>query len=154
MKLYLVQHGAAKPESEDQERSLTSEGENEIERVAQAAKNMDIRPEKIYHSGKKRARQTAEIIGSVLQVPDQTIEAIEGLKPNDDVRPWVEKIPKEKHEIMLVGHLPFHEKLASLLLCGDENARVVWFRYGGIICLEQREDNSWAIRWILTPEMA
>ena len=56
MKLYLIQHGAAKPESEDQERSLTSTGENEVARVAQAAKKMDIRPAKIYHSGKKRAR--------------------------------------------------------------------------------------------------
>jgi phosphohistidine phosphatase len=153
MKLYLIQHGAAKPESEDQERSLTSTGENEVARVAQAAKKMDIRPAKIYHSGKKRARQTAEIIGSVLQVPDQAIEAIEGLKANDDVSPWVEKIPKEKHDIMLVGHLPFHEKLASLLLCGDENARVVLFRYGGIVCLEQKGHNGWALRWILTPEM-
>jgi phosphohistidine phosphatase SixA len=38
MKLYLIQHGAAKLETEDQERSLTSTEENEVARVAQAAK--------------------------------------------------------------------------------------------------------------------
>jgi phosphohistidine phosphatase len=153
MKLYLVQHGEAKAESEDPERSLTATGEQEVERVARAAKKMGIRPAKIYHSGKKRAQQTAEIVGAGLQVPDQNIEAVQGLNPNDDVHPWPEKIPKEQQDIMLVGHLPFLEKLTSLLLCGDENARVVLFRYGCMVCLERKEDHGWAVGWVLRPEM-
>ena len=153
MKLYLVQHGEAKSESEDLERSLTAQGEQEVARVAQAAKKMGIRPAKIFHSGKKRAKQTAEIIGSELQVREQAIEAVQGLNPNDDVRPWQEKSPKGQKEIMLVGHLPFLEKLTSLLLCGDANARVVLFRYGCMVCLEQKEDNRWAVAWVLRPEM-
>jgi phosphohistidine phosphatase len=153
MKLYLIQHGEAKSELEDPERSLTSKGEEEVNRVAKAAKKLDIKPSKIYHSGKKRAKQTAEIIASGLKVPDQNLEAIQGLNPNDDVHPWLEKIPKEKKDIMLVGHLPFLEKLTSLLLCGDENARLVLFRYGGIVRLEQKEDKGWAVGWVLTPEM-
>jgi phosphohistidine phosphatase SixA len=52
-----------------------------------------------------------------------------------------------------VGHLPFLEKLTSLFLCGDENARLVLFRYGGIVRLEQKEDKGWAVGWVLTPEM-
>jgi phosphohistidine phosphatase len=55
---------------------------------------------------------------------------------------------------MIVGHLPFLEKLSSFLLCGDENARLVLFRYGAIVCLIQKEDKEWAVRWILMPEMA
>jgi phosphohistidine phosphatase len=54
---------------------------------------------------------------------------------------------------MLVGHLPFLEKLTSLLLCGDENARLVLFRYGGIVCLEQKGDKGWGVKWVFTPEM-
>jgi phosphohistidine phosphatase len=54
---------------------------------------------------------------------------------------------------MIVGHLPFLEKLASLLVCGEESARVVLFRYGAVVRLDQKEDRSWAVRWILTPEM-
>ncbi|MCJ7547039.1 MAG: phosphohistidine phosphatase SixA [Deltaproteobacteria bacterium] len=153
MKLYLVQHGEAKSEIEDPDRSLTASGEKEVARVARAAKKMDIKPAKIYHSGKKRAKQTAEIIGAGLQVSDQDLEAVRGLNPNDVVRPWVEKIPKEKKDIMLVGHLPFLDKLTSLLLCGDENARVVLFRYGCMVCLEQKEDSNWAVGWVLKPEM-
>ncbi len=54
---------------------------------------------------------------------------------------------------MIVGHLPFLEKLASLLLCGHEGAQIVLFRYGAIVHLDQKEDKTWAVRWILTPEM-
>jgi phosphohistidine phosphatase len=153
MKLYLIQHGEAKPEEEDPERSLTATGKAEVEQVAQAAGRMAIMPAPIFHSGKTRARQTAEIIGIGLGVSDHAIVAVQGLNPNDAVQPWLEKIPQEGKDLMLVGHLPFLEKLTSLLLCGDENARPVLFRYAGICCLEQKEDKRWAVRWFLLPEM-
>jgi len=111
---------------------------------------MNIRASKIYHSGKRRAQQTAEITASALTLP---VESAQGLNPLDDVRPWAERISKEAKDLMIVGHLPFLEKLTSLLLCGDENARVVLFRYGAIVRLDQKEDKSWGVRWILTPEM-
>ena len=62
MRLYLVQHGEAKSEAEDPERSLTKRGEEETGKVSVAAKRLSIRPSKIHHSGKKRAEQTAGII--------------------------------------------------------------------------------------------
>ena len=151
MKLYLIQHGEAKSEAEDPERSLAIEGEEEVHRVAKTAKRLDIRPSKIYHSGKRRAQQTTEIIASALNLP---VQFAQGLNPLDDVRPWVERILKEKEDFMIVGHLPFLEKLTSFLLCGDEKARLVLFRYGAIVCLIQKEDKGWAVRWILLPEMA
>lgn len=150
MKLYLIQHGEAKPDTEDPERSLTAKGEEEVRRVATTAKRMGIRASRIYHSGKRRAQQTAEIIASTLTLP---AESFRGLNPLDDVRPWAERISRETEDLMIVGHLPFLEKLASLLLCGDESARVVLFRYGAIVHLDQKEDQTWAVRWILTPEM-
>jgi len=62
-------------------------------------------------------------------------------------------MPKETKDLMIVGHLPFLDKLASLLISGNENARIVLFRYSNIVCLDQKEDKGWAVRWILTPEM-
>lgn len=150
MKLYLIQHGEAKSEAEDPERSLTPTGEEEVKRVATVAKKMDIRASKIYHSGKRRAQQSADIIASALTLP---VESVHGLNPLDDVRPWAERISREAKDLMIVGHLPFLERLVSLLLCGDERARVVLFRYGAIVHLDQKEDRSWALRWILMPEM-
>jgi phosphohistidine phosphatase len=151
VKLYLVQHGEAKPEAEDPDRSLTAQGEEEVRGVARAAKRLDIHPSKVYHSGKRRAHQTAEIIANALKLP---IESAGGLNPLDDVREWAETVSKETKDLMIVGHLPFLEKLTSLLLCDNENARSVVFRYGAIVCLDQKEDRGWAVRWILTPEMA
>ena len=153
MRLYLIQHGEAKSEVEDPERSLTARGEEEVKAISRIAAGLNIRPSKIYHSGKMRAKQTAEIIASALKIPDPSVQSVQGLNPNDDIRPWAERISKEREDLMLVGHLPFLERLTSFLLCGDENARLVLFRYGAIVCLDQKEDKRWAVRWILTPEM-
>ncbi len=150
MKLYLIQHGEAKPEAEDPERSLTRRGEEEARRVAMAAKRLGLHPSKICHSGKLRAKQTANLFAEALNRP---AEAAQGLSPNDDVRPWRARISEGSDDLMLVGHLPFLEKLVSLLISGDENKRLVFFRYSVIVCLDQREDKGWGVRWILTPEM-
>jgi phosphohistidine phosphatase len=153
MKLYLVQHGEAKTEMEDPERPLTLEGEVEVRRVARVANNLNVHPQRIYHSGKLRAKQTAEVIGEVLGIPNASVQAAQGLSPNDNIVPWTERIRKEAEDLMLVGHLPFLEKFTSHLLCGNELARLVLFRYGAIVCLDQKEDRGWALRWVLTPEM-
>lgn len=150
MKLYLIQHGEAKTEIEDPERSLTLKGEQEVRKVSNVAKMLNIFVPKIYHSGKLRAKQTAEILGEALKT---SVEQSDGLNPLDNFKPWSERISKSTEDIMIVGHLPFLEKLASYLLCGDENARLILFRYGAIVCLEQKEDKGWAVKWILTPEM-
>jgi phosphohistidine phosphatase len=154
MKLYLIQHGEAKYEIEDPDRSLTSKGEKEVMSVSKVASGFHIIPSKVFHSGKLRAKQTAEIFASALKIPDPSVQPVQGLNPNDDVHPWAKRISKEKEDLMFVGHLPFLEKLTSFLLYGNENARPVLFHYGAIVCLDQKEDKGWAVRWILTPEMA
>jgi phosphohistidine phosphatase len=154
MELYLIQHGEAKSEVEDPERSLTASGEKEVMSVSKVALSLHIRPSKVYHSGKLRAKQTAEIIANALKIPDLSVQPTQGLNPNDNIRPWAERISKESEDLMIVGHLPFLEKLTSFLLCGNENASLILFRYGAIVCLDQKENKRWAVRWILTPEIA
>ena len=150
MRLYLVQHGEAKSEAEDPGRSLTTRGEEETKKVSDAAKRLGICPSRIYHSGKKRAEQTAGIIAVAL---DLSVQLGQGLNPNDNVRPWAERISREAEDLMIVGHLPFLEKLASFLVCGDEGAKAVMFRYGAILCLEKKESGRWAVDWVIKPEM-
>jgi phosphohistidine phosphatase len=153
MRLYLVQHGEAKSEAEDPERPLTSRGADEVKKVAVPLRKLQIKHPRIVHSGKVRAKQTAEIIAQGLEISPAFVQVSPVLNPNDDVRPWAERIPRETDDLMLVGHLPFLEKLASLLLCGNENGKLVLFRYAAIVCLEQKESEGWALRWMLTPEM-
>jgi phosphohistidine phosphatase len=150
MRLYLVQHGEARSELEDPERSLTPRGEKETRKISDATKRLSIFPKKIYHSGKKRAEQTAGIIAAALDLPAQVGQ---GLNPNDDIRPWVERISAEAEDLMIVGHLPFLEKLASFLVFGNERTKAVLFRYSAIVCLEKKEAGRWAVDWILKPEM-
>ena len=150
MKLYLMQHGEAKSEAEDPERSLTLKGEEETQRISGTTKKLGLRPSKIYHSGKKRAEQTAGIIAKGL---DLSAQLAQGLNPNDDIRPWVERISAENQDLMIVGHLPFLEKLASFLVCGNEGAKAVLFRYSAIVCLQRKEDGKWVVDWIFKPEM-
>ena len=68
MKLYLIQHGEAKSEAEDPERSLTTKGLEEVRKVSKVGKALNIRPSMVYHSGKIRAQQTAEMIAGGLNI--------------------------------------------------------------------------------------
>jgi len=150
MRLYLVQHGEAKSEKEDPDRSLTDRGTAEIRAMAEAAKRAGLKPAQMFHSGKRRAQQTADILAEALGCP---LEEAAGLKPNDDVRPWVERITTEDIELMLVGHLPFLQKLAMRLVSGAEETPLVAFRYGAIICLGPTSGRLWVIHWILHPDL-
>ena len=70
MWLYLVQHGEATSEEEDPERPLTERGVVDVHRVARKAAEAGIvTAVRVVHSGKTRARQTAEAWGQALGVP-------------------------------------------------------------------------------------
>ena len=152
MNLYLVQHGEARSETEDPERSLTDVGRDEVGRVARAAARIGISPLCIFHSGKTRACQTAEVMAETLS-PPRGVEERKGLGPNDTVLPWREHLETTAEDLMIVSHLPFLDRLSSLLLSGNEGKGIIRFRYGAVVCLE-RTNGSWRVRWILTPEMA
>jgi phosphohistidine phosphatase len=53
---------------------------------------------------------------------------------------------------MLVGHLPFLSRLASLLLIGDPQHPVIQFRHGGLVGLV-RDGRSWTIDCVIPPRL-
>lgn len=144
MNLYLVRHGEAADEKTDPARPLTEKGREEIARAAASLKKSGARIDEIWHSGKLRARQTAQIIGDPLGI-GSVIEK-EGLKPNDPVAPIAELIDRSEKNILIAGHLPFLGKLAALLLTGSEEREVVRFKSAGLVVLE-KSDSSWKLRW-------
>lgn len=151
MKVYLVQHGIPKPESEDPQKPLSEIGKNEVEKVSQALKKAGIKISKIFHSGKLRAKQTAEIIGDYL-TPLEGIAEAEGLNPLDPPEIWAEKLSHLKDPLMLVGHLPHLQKLCSLLVIGNSEKPIIKFRQGGVVSLEREEKGNWIISWVLYPD--
>lgn len=150
MALYLVQHGRSLPQEVDPERGLSDEGRAEVERIAGVAKGYGVTVASIMHSGKKRARQTAEILSSHLN-PAQAVSPSSGMGPMDDVEPWVKKLDCAAN-LMLVGHLPFLERLLSRLIIGKPEPLLFKLQNGGIVCLDRRGD-AWFIRWALMPHI-
>jgi phosphohistidine phosphatase len=152
MALYVVQHGKSLPKADDPEKGLSEEGIRETERIADVAKGYNVPVSIIVHSGKKRARQTAERMGAAL-CPNQGIKTRSGMNPLDDVVVFAESLPLDQN-IMLVGHLPFLEKLIGLLVCGDATRTVFKLQNSGIVCLDKASniDNA-VIRWALMPNV-
>ncbi len=152
MKLYLVQHAEAEVEEKDPDRPLTEKGRNDVERVALFAAEFGLDVSRIFHSGKTRARQTAEILGRHLR-PSSGISQLDGLKPMDDPKVIGSRLVGYREAIALVGHLPHLGKIAGLLLCGDARKAPIGFRNGGIACLEMDDTASWSVGWVITPEI-
>jgi phosphohistidine phosphatase len=151
MELYLIQHGEAKSKQEDPERPLTGKGAENIKKTARffkQSKGIDL----IWHSGKKRAEQTAEILGETLGTGIH-VEICEGLAPNDDISIIKEKIETaEQNSIALVGHLPHLSRLASELLTGNQEMEIIRFKNAGIVCL-LGEIQDWELEWMVTPDI-
>ena len=152
MKLYLVQHAKAASKQTDPQRPLTEEGRGDIQKIAAFIQPLNLSVNYLWHSGKKRAEQTAELLAEVVKInKGQTIR--DGLGPNDNVTVLRDELVSIQQDVMIVGHLPFLSKLASLLLTGSESVNTVAFRQGGIVCLNRSESNQWQIDWMVTPEL-
>ncbi|MBI5534463.1 MAG: phosphohistidine phosphatase SixA [Deltaproteobacteria bacterium] len=152
MALYLVQHGKSLPKEQDPEQALTEDGIADVKRIAAVAKGYGVKPSRILHSGKLRAKQTAKLIAEQLE-PSGGVSPRNGLDPNDDVAAVAGYLdPKE--DLMVVGHLPFLERLTSLLTSGLPEKLVFKFQNGGIVCLDlDRERHAWYIKWTLMPQI-
>jgi phosphohistidine phosphatase len=153
MRLYLVQHGDAKLKSEDPERPLSQQGKDDVARVARSVTHAGIEVKQIRHSGKQRAQETAAIMAEHLD-PSKGIAAMPGLAPKDDVHPIAEWLQRETESVMLVGHLPFLERLVGLLVTGAPGRTVVQFCQGGVVCLRcDPKTRVWSVLWAITPEL-
>jgi phosphohistidine phosphatase len=152
MPLYLVRHGEAYEETVDPNRSLTEAGKATIHAMAKLAAAFNVPVSQVLHSGKTRARQTAEIFSQYLKPPKGVAE-IKSVNPHDDVTNIVPTLDPSGN-VMIVGHLPFMERLVSYLTTGETDKTVVKFQTGGIVCLEQtHKSGAWYIKWVLMPKM-
>ena len=155
MALYLVQHGISASKEVDPEKGLVAEGRDETGRIAEVAKNYRIGVKRIVHSGKKRAQQTADILHSALQ-PSEPLQSISGIAPLDDVKDFAATI-NSYIDCMVVGHMPFMQRLIAYLTTGDKDQKVYQFQNSGIVCLDMERDNagrdSWFIKWTLNPKI-
>jgi len=151
MKIYLVQHAEAKKEEEDPERGLTEKGIKDLKKIGNFIQKLNLKVSKIYHSGKKRANQTAEILKEYLKL-ENSVEKIDGIAPMDEPELIFEKIKNFNEDIIIVGHLPNLSKISSLLISGDKSKEIISFKMGSILCLEKKED-FWVVNWFVKPDI-
>lgn len=155
MEIYLVQHGEAKPKEVDPERSLSSEGERQVEATGKALKRLGVGIDLIVTSTKKRAQQTAQLVAKELGYPEGEIienELFDPLSPADKAIDFLKPF-KEKGRILVAGHIPSVAEIASFLLC--EGTKVaIDFKMGGVcrIDCETLPTHAGVLSWYIRPE--
>ena len=152
MKIYLVQHGEAAAKDVDPERPLTEQGMTDVRRVAGTLKHAGVEVKRVIHSGKLRARQTAEILATEI-APMLQLETSDLINPNDNPGAFDLQAASGDIDTMVVGHLPFMAKLVSQLVTGDDNNMLVAYQPGSVVCLESIEKDNWQINWMIRPEL-
>ena len=145
--LLLVHHGDAVGPEVDARRPLSAEGSAGVERVAAQAAARGAKPDVVWHSGKLRAKQTAEAVWRTCNALAE-LSATRDLQP-DDPPQWIrDRLRGETKDIMLAGHFPHLPRLLALLVTGGEAG--VDFPLNGVVALvTQDEGETWRELWRL-----
>ncbi len=150
MKLYLMRHGEALSPQVDPERGLTDNGKLKIKHVADHLKETDVTFKHIFHSKKKRARETAEIMAQTIS-PEVKPELHQDITPNDDPGLIINEINNWNEDTLITSHLPFVPNLITSLTGQDAYLSAISFETGTIICLEKNDNGIWAVTWATSP---
>jgi len=152
MRLYLVRHGEARSSEEDPEKRLSPKGLADVEKVAALLRPRGIAVEAIWHSGKTRAAETAEVLAEAVTARQGVVQW-PGLEPNDPVAPILNDLQRVGGDLMIVGHLPLLSRLASKLVTGDEVTLRLAFGAATAVCIERDLEVGWRLVWMVSPEV-
>ena len=150
MRLWIVQHGDALAKNVDPNRPLSEKGRSDVERLASHLAGCGVRVERVVHSGKTRAQQTADILAAALQARER-VEAVKNLNPMDPPGPFTAECAATAGDLLVAGHMPFVGKLVSLLVAAREDANLLDFVPGTAACLERADDGTWSVVCLLRP---
>jgi len=143
--LLLVHHGEAVGPEVDSQRPLSDAGRAGVERVAALAAARGAKPDVVWHSGKLRAKQTAEAIWRACNALAE-LSATRDLQP-DDPPQWIrDRLRGESRHIALVGHFPHLPRLLALLVTGGE-AGVDFPVHGCVALVTDDEGGAWREIW-------
>ena len=142
--LILVHHGDAVGPEIDPMRPLSSSGRAATDRLAALAAGRGVKPDAVWHSGKLRARQTAEAFWKACN-PFAPITAERGLLP-DDPPMWIrDRLVGDTRSVLIAGHMPYLPRLLALL---TGSSHTVSFPLHGCVVLEQ-DAEMWKEIWRL-----
>jgi phosphohistidine phosphatase len=147
VELYLIRHGIAEEQTisiKDEERSLTKEGRQKTEKVAQRLQKLGLQFDLIVTSPLVRAYQTAEIL--LAAGLSSHLEKSAHLTPNGDISSWLidwlePKNYSQNTQLALVGHEPCLSNWAEILLWGEAKGSFV-LKKAGMIGVKLPETGS------------
>ena len=145
MQVILVHHAHAVGPGDDARRSLSPRGHTQAEALAARASTAGCRPDTIWHSGKLRARQTAEAFLRACN-PSADFRMVRGLHPGDPPEWMRDELVAEPRAVMVVGHMPQIAALARVMSPDSEP-----FPLHGLIALERNERGQLAESWRAEP---
>jgi len=143
--ILLVHHGDAVGAGVDPMRPLSSIGRAATERLAAAAAQRGVKPDAVWHSGKLRARQTAELFWKACN-PLASVSAQHGLQPDDPPRWMRDQLAGETRSILIAGHMPHLPRLLATLLGARDESAAIAFPQHGCVALEAAGDR-WKEIW-------
>ena len=144
--IYLVHHADAVGPGVDARRPLSDRGRAAAFLLADEAVRRGVRPDAIWHSGKLRARQTAEIFWQLCH-PAATLTAERGLQPADPPAWTRDRLIGDTRDLMLVGHMPHLARLLRLLAGEDPDTSARSFPLHGLVALDAADDDVWKEAW-------
>lgn len=117
--LILMRHGQAELYAQtDGERALTPAGRQKAAQTALTLQKAALRPDLLLASPLKRAQETAQIAGEILNVPVITAPELDGRLSARGLLEFVRARFARADRVMLVGHNP-NVSLAAGVLYGD-----------------------------------
>ena len=148
MLAYLVHHGDAAGPDVDPERPLSNLGRDQVETLSRQASALTVCPGVIWHSGKLRARQTAQVYWQACNALAE-FSATRWMQPDDPLR-LADLLQVEPRDVMLFGHMPHLDRLRCHLL--DQALKPQSFPPHGVVALE-RIVTGWVERFRLEPPL-
>ena len=157
MNLYLLRHGDAAPGHPDDTRPLTEKGEEDIRKLTSILKKKKaVRVDRVCVSPLLRAQQTADLFLDGLGIEAQR-EIDPGLIPEANPARTAREALEAQLDLLLIGHNPHLELLASYLLTGRSNGAMMVISTGSLLCLENthiRPDiGACMLRWMISPKV-
>jgi phosphohistidine phosphatase len=146
VRVYLVHHGDAVGPDVDLRRPLSPGGRAHSERVAAEAAARGAKPKVVWHSGKLRAKETAEIFWRACNAL-AAFAATRDLQP-DDPPSWMRgRLRHEPRDVMLTGHFPHLPRLLALLLDRPEGTMADFPLHGIVALRTEDEGERWSEEW-------
>jgi phosphohistidine phosphatase len=146
VRAYLIHHADALAPGVDFERPLSSVGLAQADWLAAAAKAAGCAPDVIWHSGKRRARQTAEAFLRAC-APSAEFRMVRGLRPDESPERMRIELGAETREVLLAGHMPHIARLLEML--SPDSAPMPL--HGGVGLEREGDDGEWREVWRASP---